>query len=498
MKRQTFNTLMIIIPVLLLTGAINIGPFSVASAGCNAEHNQTTTEQPAATAGMDQLSQLFRKVAKAVSPAVVEVQVTEWVQAPQMPDLRQFFGNDFPFEFRMVPPPQESRPRARRGLGSGVVIDAKDGYILTNDHVVGGADRVVVVLPDGRKFEAEWVHSDPYTDIAVIKIQADGLIAAPLGDSDKMDVGDWVLAIGSPRGLPQTVTAGIISAKDRTQGPNPLQRYLQTDASINHGNSGGPLVNMQGEVIGINNAIVTTGGGNEGIGFAIPSNSAKMIMDQLIEKGEVVRGYLGIQPQDVDQRLAESFNLPSSSGALVAYVEKDSPAEKAGLKEGDFIVSINGTPIDNQTKLREVVAVLPPDSQIEVEYYRQGELKSTMVTITHRPETASTRQDDHKLDEAPRRYGLTVSTLDAELAQRMGFRDSIKGVVITEVAEDSDAAEQGLSAGMIITHVDGVAVSDIHEFAEALARAGDGVRLRVGAPSGGWRYILIQPRPVRN
>jgi serine protease Do len=278
--------------------------------------NQAAREQLAALAKGDTLSPLFVRVATVVKPAVVEVRVTKKVKMQDMPDMGQFFGHFFGGESNPFGMPQDpgkpTRPQPReflqRGLGSGVVVDAKNGYILTNYHVVGGADEMQVVLPGGRTLMVEWARTDPMTDLAVVKVEPKDLVDAPLGDSDAMRVGDWVMAIGSPEGLEQTVTTGIVSAKGRvTDHANTYQSFIQTDASINHGNSGGPLVNMKGEVIGINTAIVSQSGGNEGIGFAIPSNMVKSVMNQLIEKGKVTRGYLGVAIQGVDEKLAKSF-----------------------------------------------------------------------------------------------------------------------------------------------------------------------------------------------
>ncbi len=276
-------------------------------------------------ANADTLSPLFIRVARVLKPAVVEVRVTKRVKMEDMPDADQFFqhffGGDNPFGEPQTPG-QPSHPRSRdyiqRGIGSGVIVDAKNGYVLTNFHVVGGAEETQVVLYDGRTVKVEWVRTDAMSDLAVLKVDGKDLVDAPLGDSDASQVGEWVLAFGSPEGLPQTVTAGIISAKGRvTDHTNTYQSFLQTDAAINHGNSGGPLVNSRGEIIGINTAIVSESGGNEGIGFAIPSNMVRNVMTQLIEKGKVTRGYLGVTIQAVDENLAKSFNLPTTHGALV-------------------------------------------------------------------------------------------------------------------------------------------------------------------------------------
>jgi len=452
----------------------------------------------------DALSALFRQVAKTVKPVVVEVRVTQRIKVgppTQLPDMeefrRRFFGDDMPFEFRFETPRQVPREFFSRGLGSGVVVDARNGYVLTNNHVVANADEVEVVLADNRTFKAEWVRTDRLSDLAVVKIKPEGLIEAPLGDSDKVEVGDCVLAIGAPRALPQTVTAGIISAKGRrTTQSEMYQDFIQTDAAINQGNSGGPLVNMRGEVIGINNSIATHSGGNEGIGFAVPSNMARFIMTQLIEKGKVTRGYLGVRIQDVDEKLARSFNLPSTKGALVAGVADGSPAQKAGIKDADFIVSINGRDVENVNDLRNVVAEIPPGQEVKLGVYRSGKKQTLSVTMGAQPENmASAFEQAPGVARQSGKFGLKVASLTGELAEKYGIDKSLKGAVITEVKPGSDAAEQGLTEGMLITHVADKAVSTAAEFDEAVSKdaARSGVRLRVVDRKGAAVFVFITP-----
>jgi serine protease Do len=471
----------------------------------------------------DYLSEQFRTVAKLVKPAVVEVRVAKWIRQPAMPEsewtdpeefLKRFFGEDAPFEFYFRSPNQPRRwspsrpglsPRQfqMRGLGSGVVVDAQNGYVLTNYHVVAGADQVKVVLADNREFKAEWIRNDPQTDLAIIKIEADNLFQAPLGDSDKVEVGDWVLAIGAPQQLPETVTSGIVSAKGRTTGIGPMyQNFIQTDAAINRGNSGGPLVNMQGEVIGINNSIATVSGGNEGIGFAIPSNMARSVMQQLIEKGKVTRGYLGVLIQDVDSRgLSENLRLPDTRGALVAEVKADSPAAKAGLKEGDFIVGIDGQAVADTQELRYTVAKIQPGTTVKLDYYRDGEKRTADVTIAPQPRELTglggveEEGEEATTQAAADRFGLEVETLTEESARQAGYKTTLRGVLITDVAPGSDAQEQGLRPGMVIFDVQGKKVETVEEFDKAISdgAAAKGIRLRVTAPGGGRRFVFIQP-----
>jgi len=371
----------------LLAGALLMGPSLVERAAYAAERGEqrAVRAQLAELSKADHLSSLFRAVAKAVKPAVVEIRTQKRVEVPDFEDL---LPEDFPFRFRFRTPQQRSAPRLRLGLGSGVIVDAEHGYILTCYHVVGDADEVEVVLANGRKFETQWVRSDPQTDIAVVKIAPDGLTEAPLGDSDAMQVGDWVLAIGAPHRLPQTVTAGIVSAKGRYgRGPVQYQDYIQTDAAINRGNSGGPLVNMTGEVIGLNNTIAVSSvfGGNEGVGFAIPSDLARTVMDQLIDTGKVVRGFLGILPQDLTDRHVESMDLPGTNGVLVASVVEGGPADKAGLKVWDVIVRINGKETSNANQLRFVIADIGPGASVPVVLYRDGREMTVEVKLTTQP-----------------------------------------------------------------------------------------------------------------
>ena len=343
----------------------------------------------------DSLSQLFHTVSKTIIPAVVVVQVSERVKYqpqsnPGMNDfLRWYFGQSSPFP-RSAPnaPPEYLY---KHGLGSGIVIDANNGYILTNWHVVHDADSVVVTLADGRNYKTQWIRTDQRTDLAIIKIDASDLISIPMGDSNKIEIGDWVLAVGAPEGLPHTVTAGIISAKGRTTSDG-HQTFLQTDAAINPGNSGGPLANMKGEVIGINTAIISPVGANEGIGLVIPSNTAKIVMKQLIEKGKVIRGYLGVEIEDVNDQIVKNLNLPGSEGALIVKVEADSPAEKAGLMSNDFIVSVDGKKIPDSFELLNKISSLPPGQNASIEFYRKGKKETVAARIGLLPNQSVTSQ----------------------------------------------------------------------------------------------------------
>ena len=463
----------------------------------------------------DVMSPLFRGVDKAIRPAVVVVHVKQKVEVQsQDPEelFRRFFGDNPQFRMRPRPGMPNNAPKREyfsRGIGSGIIVDAEKGYILTNWHVVDSADEVEVVTYDNRRLPAEWVRTDEATDLAVIKVKPDRLIDAPLGDSDKMEVGDMVMAFGAPEGLSQTVTSGIISAKGRTtsHGDASYQNFLQTDAAINHGNSGGPLVNMKGEVIGINSAIISRTGGNEGIGFTIPSNMAKRIMTQLIDKGKVTRGYLGVMIQDVDENLAKSFKLPGTEGALVSQVADGTPAAKAGLKAGDFIVAVNGKDVKNVNELRNTVAHLDPTKAYPLKAYRDGKEITVNVTLGEQPEDMAGAFGGESPGgaEGPQaakaaRFGLKVEALDDETRQQLGYKNDAKGVAITEVAPSSDAAEQGLQPGMVITEVQGKPVDGPAAFDKAVSApdAKNGVRLMVMDKSGGKRFVFVTPAKGEN
>ena len=456
----------------------------------------------------DNISPLLRTVARAVKPAVVEVRISKMVREPEMDDmLRRFFRGEQGSGQAPGSGNGKATPRQRpvRGLGSGVIIDAEKGYVITNYHVVGGADKVEVVLSDHRVFSNEWIRTDPMTDLAVIKLaKPEGLTAAPLGDSNAVETGDLVLAIGSPSGLAQTVTMGIISATGRAGAmggvPGSYQDYIQTDAAINRGNSGGPLVNMRGEVIGLNNMILSSSGGNEGVGLAVPAGMIRYVMDQLIAKGKVTRGFLGVGIQDADENLARSFKLPGLMGALVTKVVKDSPAGTAGLKSGDFIVAIDGRAIASANQLRNTVAAFGPGRSIGLEIYRDGVKQTVEVKLGELPKELAGPATTEEAEEAvaPKgveRFGLELANLNEELAAKYSYKKDAKGVVITDVKQGSDAAEQGLVEGMMILQVGSQEVTTAAATIAALSdkSADGGVRLLVSDPQGGQRFVFVAP-----
>lgn len=416
----------------------------------------------------------FVELAKQNMPTVVNVSTAKVIKpqaparrSPSNPFGRDPFGDFFDRFFENAP----QRPYTSRSLGSGFII-SDDGYILTNYHVVAGADEVKVKLSDSREFKAQVKGWDDKLDLALVKIEAkDHLPVAKLGDSDKTEVGEWVMAIGNPFGLGQTVTAGIVSAKERVIGSGPYDDFIQTDASINPGNSGGPLINAGGEVIGINTAIVA---GGQGIGFAIPVNMAKTVITQLKEKGKVTRGWLGVVIQSITPDLAKSFGLRGEAGALVSEVVKGSPAEKAGLKNGDIITEFDGRKIREMNELPRLVAVTPVGKKVKVTIIRNGKPLHKTVVI----ETMKEGAGEGKSVVAKEKLGITIAALTPELAAKMGIKET-RGVVVTEVKPGSLAEESGIAAGDIVKEVDGVEIVTVADFEKAVStyRKGSVARL---------------------
>ena len=411
---------------------------------------------------------------KNASPAVVNISTTQKVEKRRSPRFGPMpgpspFGGDDPFEefFRRFfpdrPPPGQSR-----SLGSGFII-SKDGYIITNNHVVGDAEKITVRLSDKEESEAKLVGSDERTDIALIKIETKHpLPTVPLGKSANLQVGDWVIAIGNPFGLEQTVTAGIVSAKGRVIGAGPYDDFIQTDASINPGNSGGPLLNLKGEVIGINSAIFSQGGGNIGIGFAIPIDLAKSIVTQLKDTGKVTRGWLGVAIQSVTPELAKSFGLEEPKGALVAEVTKEGPAEKAGVERGDIIIAFNGTTIHDSHELPAIVASTPVGDKAEVTVLRGGKEKTIKVKLGELTDQQAKAEPSKESGES---WGMTVADITPEIARRFRMESTQQGVVVTEVEPGSSAELAGIQVGDIIEEVNRQQVDSVEAFNKAMAEA---------------------------
>ncbi len=427
----------------------------------------TSTSAPAAASTALPVTS-FAPVVEKVMPAVVTIRVEKRAQAVptdgqmQLPDefFRRFFGQGGP----------QIMPRGRgieRGLGSGVIV-SNDGYILTNNHVVDSADTVRVELPDRRTYTAKVVGTDPASDLAVVKVDAKDLPTLALGDSDSARVGDVVLAIGNPLGVGETVTSGIISAKGRTtEASDAYQDFIQTDAPINHGNSGGALVNTSGQLIGINSQILSPSDGSIGLGFAIPSNMARNVMDQLIKTGAVHRAKLGVTVQGISADMAQAMNLPSSRGALVSNVEDGSPAARAGLKQGDVITEFNGKPVSDSNQLRNEVAATTPGSNVSLQVLRNGHTETLQAKVAELP----TRRD-HSTPAGERRgegrFGMSVQPLTPDIAEQVGVPRTTRGGVVAEIDPSGVAADSGVQEGDVIEKVNGQSVTSVEQLKSAL------------------------------
>jgi serine protease Do len=445
-------------------------------------------------ASIQKTSKAFTSIAKRVMPAVVYINVEKTIETGQSVSPFEFnnpfdlFNDDFFNRFFGYRYPQmEPRKYKQMGMGSGFII-SEDGYILTNHHVVGDADKITVRLKDGQEYEAEIIGSDSSSDVALVKIKGSkNLPILTLGDSDSLEVGEWVMAIGNPFGLDHTLTVGVVSAKGRTTvGISDYEDFIQTDAAINPGNSGGPLINLKGEVIGINSAIFSRSGGYMGIGFAIPINMVKAIQEQLIDHGEVKRGYLGVYLQDLTKKLMESFQLENTEGVLVSDVTEGSPAEKAGFKHGDVIVEYMGKKVINSGQLRNMVGLTSPGTKVKIALVRDGKRKVLVAKLDNLEEANVSGVSQTDIME---KLGFSVQDLTEELARQFGYQDT-KGVIVSQVDPGTPAQFAGLKRGALILEVNRKEVRNVQDFLKALEGSKNVLLLvREGQYT---RYVILQ------
>ena len=444
---------------------------------------------------LERQNKAYEQIAETVTPAVVAIQSTQVIKVQQSPFMmdpffRQFFGNMMP-QFGV---PREQREHA---LGSGVIVSG-DGYIVTNNHVVSKASEIEVILSDKRIFKGKVVGADPQTDIAVVKISATNLPVAPFGDSGQMKVGDTVMAFGNPFGQYFTVTRGSVSALGRSlSGGEKFEDFIQTDAAINPGNSGGALVNVRGQVIGINTAIIPGSGGPGGegsfigIGFAIPSNTAKHVMEDLIKTGKVSRGYLGVSIKSLNEAFAKQFKVPDLSGALVDEVTHGGPADKAGIKDGDVVRKINGQTVDSSDQLMAMVTDLNPGTDVKLDILRDGQPMTIHLTLGERPANLSTIAGVGKAPSEGALRGITVQNLTPDLRDRLGLSPDVRGVVITEIDPNSPAA-QTLQPGDVIEGINRHPVNTVADFDHLAQEAKGQTLLRINRQGNG-AYVVITP-----
>ena len=454
-------------------GALAAGAFAVLLLTCAVGLTTLTAAQLWKEGGGIEFQQpqppAFIEAAKALKPAVVNISSRRAAPTEERRSFRRRpfpFGGEDPFqEFFDRFFGDQRRPRHRPSLGTGFIINT-NGYIVTNNHVVEDADEITVTLASKEEFDATLIGRDPKTDMALLRVDSPlPLPTVPFGDSEDLEVGEWVLAIGNPFGLGHTVTAGIVSAKGRIIGAGPYDDFIQTDASINPGNSGGPLFNMRGEVIGINTAIMRSG---QGIGFAIPINMAKNVLSQLYDKGNVTRGWLGVAIQNISPEMLDAFQLDDANGALVSAIVADAPADKAGLKQGDVIVGFDGSKVDDSSALPGLVAVISPGTKVEVEVIRNGERLTIPVTLGELEEDEAARIASLEPSGVEELLGLQVEAIDEDMARELRIDDE-SGVVVTDVADHSPAAEAGIRPGDVIREVNRQTVDNLDAYEDATA-----------------------------
>lgn len=471
---------------LFATGlfGVLVGAFIVSNQKPETSYSSAIAKSPEIRNNISNLSELnnsFISISKEVTPAIVSIYSTKTVKQNKNreflndPFFRRFFGPDSQI-------PDDENHQKQQGLGSGVIVN-NDGTVLTNNHVVEGADDISIVLSDKRKFKAKIIGTDPKSDLAVIKIQnPKDLPLARLGDSSKLEVGEWVLAIGNPLGLSSTVTAGIISAKDRSNvGVADFEDFIQTDAAINPGNSGGALVNLNGEVIGINTAIASRTGGYMGIGFAIPVNMAKKVMNDILTKGKVTRGFLGIQIQNMNDALSKALKIPSNiTGIVVGDVYKNSPADKAGVKSNDVIIKLDDKNVEDVNTFRNTIANKSPNENVKLDIIRNGKNISINIKLGELSQQ-SFENNQEKVEEQTEKLGFTVEPLTDSLKARLNINKNINGLIVNKVDSGSNSEEAGLAVGDIILEVNKNKVNNISDFNKIIkeVKSGDSILLKI-------------------
>jgi serine protease Do len=472
--------------ILVLSLALVLGGISVTQSHASSSPDPSMAP---VTASMLPASG-FTEVAKTVTPAVVNITTVTGERISDGPNgsdqlrerMEEFFGGPFgPRGFRGPQGPGEPRGHRGGGQGSGVIVSS-EGYILTNNHVIAEAREVTVTLPDKREFKGRIVGADPKTDLAVVKIDGQNLPTVPWGDASKLQVGEYVLAIGNPFGLNSTVTLGIVSALGRGRmGITQYEDFIQTDAAINPGNSGGALVNTRGELVGINTAIFSQTGGYQGVGFAVPTSMSKPIYESLIKNGKVVRGYLGVGIQDLNQDLAKSFGIKHAQGALVSDVKEGSPADRAGLKQGDVVISYQGSAVGDAVALQRMVTRTTVGSKVPATIIRDGQQKELTIIIGEQPDVAAIAKAETQGREEFAFAGVAVQDLDRETAKELGIKGKMQGVVVRSVEPDSEAEKAGLIPGDVIREINRKPVKSVKDFerASSAVKKGDNVLILI-------------------
>jgi serine protease Do len=483
---------MAILAALVVGGVLAIGLRNwTGHAVFGAPQVAVTVARSEAPVPLGSFSNGFASVLKSALPAVVNIHTSKIVKPQQTPMpffndpfFRQFFGNQFG--------PMQPQPEREQSLGSGVIVTS-DGTILTNNHVIDGASDIKVQLSDKREFQAKVVGTDSKTDVAVLKIEATGLPTLALGDSSKLQVGDLVLAIGDPFGVGETATMGIISATGRSGlGIESYEDFIQTDAAINPGNSGGAMIDLHGNLIGINTAILSGGsGGNQGIGFAIPINLARSVMNQIVTHGKVVRGYLGVYIQDVTPQIAKQFGLGQNNGVLIGDVSSNTPGARAGLKRGDVVLELNGHAVKDAGQLRLQISQTPPGTSVKLRIWRDGKSQDVIVKLGELPEKTATVGGGGESGGGALE-GIKVQELTPDIAQHLNLAPGTRGVVVSSVDPSSAAAAAGLERGDIIQEVNHKPVTNIQDYKQALAGTGNQPLLLLINQNGITRYVVVE------